>query len=283
VVSETSAIVIGAWPDFEERLVPGAAGWLNIRLGGAPLAPAVLFNHSILTSSAIWAAQARLLVAEGFRVICLDSRGHGKSPAPTGPYAMKDLVDDNIAVLDALGIGKVHYVGVSQGGMTGLGLALGHAERLLSACICAARADAPAPFAASWDERIDLVRSKGVSALALPTAERWFGTAFLAANPIIAAQVIACIEQTSAEGFIGCARAIQGLAYLPDLHRIRTPATLLVGARDEPMVVAMRELQPHLPGARLEIIADAGHLPQIDQPNAFNALLLEHLQRHRQP
>jgi 3-oxoadipate enol-lactonase len=278
-LSETSAIVLGDWAGFEQRLVTGAKGPLNIRLGGGASAPAVLINHAILTSSAIWQAQAQMLVREGYRVICLDSRGHGRSPAAAAPYAMSDLVADNIAVLDALGLDRVHYLGVSQGGMTGLGLALAHPDRLASLCICAARADAPAAFAAQWDDRIDLVRDKGINALALPTAQRWFGPAFLEAHADVASQLLACIEQTSVEGFIGCARAIQGLSYLPDLGAIRTPTTLLVGARDEGMVVAMRDIEPRMPGARLTIIPDAGHLPQIDQPEVFNTHLLEHLRR----
>jgi 3-oxoadipate enol-lactonase len=165
-VTEASLIETCEWSGFERRVVPGATGPLSLRLGNAAGAETVLFNHSILTGSAIWHRQAQRLVADGWRVICLDTRGHGGSAAPPAPYTMDDLVADNIAALDALGIAKVHYVGVSQGGMTGFGLGIQHAGRIASLCIVAARADAPRPFAAAWDDRIALVRAKGIDALA---------------------------------------------------------------------------------------------------------------------
>ena len=274
---QAPVIDLGVWPDFEQRHVSGAAGVLSVRIAGPATAPAVLMNHSILTSSAIWRRQATLLVTRGFRVICLDTRGHGSSPGSPAPYAMDDLVGDNVVVLDTLGIGRAHFVGVSQGGMTGFGLGARHPERLESLCVVAARADAPAPFAAAWDERIALVLAQGVRALAQPTAERWFGQPFLDSNPLVARTLLACIGQTTAEGFVGCARAIQALDYLGELHRIDVRTSLLIGSRDEALLQPMREIAPLMPNATFEIIADAGHLPQLDQPDAVDAALLRHL------
>ena len=274
---EVPVIDIGEWPGFTRRLVSGPSGPLSVRIGGAADGAVVLLNHSILTSSAIWRRQAERLAARGYRVVCLDSRGHGHSPASAAPYAMADLVADNIAVLDALSVDRAHYVGVSQGGMTGLGLGIGHADRLFSLCICAARADAPAPFAAGWDDRIAVASGKGVQALAIPTAERWFGAAFLEAHPQEAQALLSCIAETSVEGFIGCAQAIQGLDYLANLGRITTPTMLLIGSRDETLLQPMRDLQPMISNARLSVIEDAGHLPQIDQPDSFDSLLFARL------
>jgi 3-oxoadipate enol-lactonase len=272
-------IDMGDWPGFQRRAIPGPAGPLSIRLGGPGIGPAVLLNHSILTSSAIWRRQASLLASQGFRVICLDMRGHGMSPASKGPYAMDDLVADNITVLDALGIDRVHYVGVSQGGMTGFGLGLHYSDRLASLCIIAARADAPATFAAGWDDRIALARSKGIDALAAPTAERWSSKAFLDEHPDLAENLLACIRQTSLDGFVGCAQAIQGLNYLDQLDRIETPTTLLIGTRDETLLQPMRDLAPLIAGAEFQTIEGAGHLPQLDQPERLERLLLSHLAR----
>jgi 3-oxoadipate enol-lactonase len=112
--------------------------------------------------------------------------------------------------------------------------------------------------------------------LAESTASRWFGAAFLAAHPDIADQFRNMISNTSSAGFIGCARAIQGLDYLGDVEKIRTPVTLIVGANDQPLPDAMAHLQTRIPGAQLEIIPGAGHLPNIDQPDAFDAALLRH-------
>ena len=277
-MTDLPVIEIGDWSGFERRSIPGPAGLLSVRISGPEAAPTVLFGHSILTSSAVWHRQAAQLVAGGYRVICLDSRGHGASEAPVPPYAMDDLVDDVIAVLDTLGIARVHYVGVSQGGMTGFGLGVRYPDRLASLCIVAARADAPPPFAAAWDDRIALVsKQKSVDVLAGPTADRWFGPEFLASNPDTTGRLLDCIRETSADGFVGCAQAIQGLDYLGGVAAIAVPTALIIGARDTLLLQPMRNLAPLIATASLHEITDGGHLPQIDQPTAFEAILEEHL------
>jgi 3-oxoadipate enol-lactonase len=243
--------------------------------------PVVFMAHAILTASALWEAQARLLAEQGWRVVRADTRGHGGSTAPAGPYSMDQLAGDVIAVLDALRIDRVHYIGLSLGGMTGFGLGLHHANRLLSLCICDARADAPPAFAAPWDERIAIAEKDGCAALAAPTVERWFGPVFLTENPEIRQHFLELAASTAIAGFVGCARAIQGLDYLRDISRIALPVGLIVGANDSTLPQAMQDIQGVIPGAILDVIAGAGHLPNIDQSEAFNAALLRHLARTR--
>jgi 3-oxoadipate enol-lactonase len=274
--TELPLIDVAAWAGFERVSVAGPAGSLSVRVGGPVAGSAVLFNHSILTGSAIWRRQAASLAQRGYRVLCLDTRGHGQSAAPQPPYAMDDLVADNLAVLDALQVQRAHFIGVSLGGMTGFGLGSRHGDRVLSLCIVAARADAPAPFAAAWDERIALARDKGIEPLVKPTAERWFGAAFLTGHPETRDALIACIRETNSEGFIGCARAIQGLSYLDAAAQIRTPTTLVIGTRDELLLQPMKDLVPVVPGSRLVTIEGAGHLPQIDRPDDFDRMLDQH-------
>jgi 3-oxoadipate enol-lactonase len=261
--------------------VRGRAGQLAVHVQGDAGAPVVLMAHSILSSSMMWDAQALLLAAQGFRVVRADTRGHGASEAPIGPYTMDDLAADSVAVLDALGIEKAHYVGLSLGGMSGFGLGIHHAERLLSLCLCDARADMPPAAAAVWPERIEAASTQGCAALAPSTLDRWFGAAFLQAQPELAQRFIATISNTSTAGFVGCAQALMGLDYLGRVGEITAPTTLIVGANDGPLPQAMQQLQGLIPGAALEVIADAGHLPNIDQPAAFNAALLRHLSAHR--
>lgn len=262
--------------DTQRLRLPGPAGDIAVSLQGPSDGPAVLMGHSILSSGMMWETQAALLVATGWRVICADTRGHGDSAASAAPYAMSDLVADSIAVLDALKIERAHYVGLSLGGMSGLGLGIAHPDRLLSLCICDARADMPAPLAAQWDERMALAQKQGCAALADPTVERWFGKPFLDANPEIAQKFRAAASATSVEGFVGCARAIQGLDYLGAVGRISTPTTLIVGANDGPLPQAMQALQGQIKDSMIEVIPGAGHLPNIDQPVAFNAALMRH-------
>ncbi len=179
-MAETSVIDVGEWAEFETRVVRTEHGALSVRVGGAGSELPVLFGHSILTSSAIWHRQAKLLVAEGHRVVCIDMRGHGASTCDPGPYVMDELVADTVAVLDALSIERVHQVGVSLGGMLAIGMGLHHSDRLASLVICAARADAPAPFVAAWQDRIALARNSGLRVLICQTADRWFGAEYLA-------------------------------------------------------------------------------------------------------
>lgn len=261
------------------RLVDGPACRLAVEELGAPTAPAVLMTHSILSSRAMWSAQAESLVRAGFRVLLVDTRGHGDSDAPPAPYAMEDLVADTVAVLDACGIARAHYVGLSLGGMSGFGLGIAHPERLLSLMLCACRADAPPAVAAPWDERIAVARAEGCGALARPTVERWFGRAFLDAHPDVESRFVRSAAATPAEGFVGCARAIQSLDFLSGSSTIATPTTLLVGANDGVLPQAMADLAARIPRAHLETIANAGHLPNIDQPAAFDAAMRRHFDR----
>jgi len=259
--------------------IQGPAGKLGVHVQGSSDAPVVLMNHSILSSSMMWDEQAELLIANGWRVVRADTRGHGSSSASAPPYVMDDLAADMVAVLDGLQIKRAHYVGLSLGGMIGFGLGIHHADRLLSLCLCDTRADAPAAFAAPWDERIALAQQQGCGALAESTTERWFGKPFLEAHSDIARKFRDAVAATPLDGFIGCARAIQKLAYLPQVGRITTPTTLIVGANDGPLPQAMRDIQALVSGSVLDVILGAGHLPNIDQPEAFNVALLRHLKR----
>jgi 3-oxoadipate enol-lactonase len=267
----------------QQLRVPGPAGTsiqLAVQVQGDDAAPVVLMTHSILSAAMMWDEQAALLAENGFRVVRADTRGHGASGAPPAPYAMADLVADSLAVLDALGIAKAHYVGLSLGGMSGFGLGIHHAHRLLSLCLCDARADMPRAAAAVWPERIAAALQHGCAGLAEATTERWFGKPFLEAHPATAQRFNAAASATSTAGFVGCAQAIIGLDYLGRVAEITTPTTLIVGANDGPLPQVMQQLQGLITGSVLEVIPGAGHLPNIDQPEAFNAALLRHLAGH---
>ena len=266
--------------DGVQLIIAGQAGELAVFVQGDPAGPPVVMTHSILSSSMMWEAQANLLAEGGFYVVRADTRGHGASATPAGPYTLDDLAADTVAVLDELHIARAHYVGLSLGGMSGFGLGIHHADRLLSLVLCDCRADAPPAFLAPWEERISTVQKHGSCApLAHSTVERWFGVPYLERNPTTAERFRRTAAATSAEGFSGCARAIQKLNYLTDVPRISTPTTLLVGSNDGLLPDALRDIQAVLPGTVLEVIADAGHLPNIDQPEAFNSALLRHFER----
>jgi 3-oxoadipate enol-lactonase len=259
--------------------LPGDAGEIAVHCSGDPTGPAIVMTHSILASSAMWAIQAEMLASQGWRVLRIDARGHGASLAYRPAATMNDLVADTLAVLDALALDKVHYVGLSLGGMSGFGLAIQHPGRLHSLCLCDARADAPAEVAAPWNERVAIAQRDGCVALADSTLERWFGRAFLERSPDVALRLRDIIASTSTSGFTGCARAIQTLDYIDDVGRIDLATTLIVGELDGVLPKVMAELAAQMPHATLEVIASAGHLPNVDQPEAFNRALLSHFER----
>jgi 3-oxoadipate enol-lactonase len=265
---------------LEKHSVARPFGALAVYVEGVQTGPAVVMAHSILSSSEMWETQSTLLAARGFFVVRVDARGHGGSTAVDTTCTMDDLAGDTVAVLDALRIPKAHYVGLSLGGMSGFGLGIRHGHRLLSLALCDCRADAPPAFATPWDERIAIARKNHSCApLAQSTIERWFGVPFIERNPSVATRFRAMAAATSVTGFTACAHAIQQLDYLAEVSQITAPTTLIVGANDSPLPAALYDIRALMPGAVLEIIENAGHLPNVDQPEAFNAALLRHFDR----
>jgi 3-oxoadipate enol-lactonase len=260
----------------QTQVIQGPAGKIAVHMQGPENGPAVLLTHSILSSSMMWLEQAYLLSSSGWRVIAIDTRGHGQSECQSVSCTMDDLVADTIAVMDALHIEKAHYMGLSLGGMSGVGLGIQHAHRLLSLVLCDCRADMPSPMGDVWNERITSAINEGCQSLAVATTERWFGVPFIDANQVVSQAFRQTIASTTASGFVSCARAIQGLNYLDKASQISVPTTLIVGAKDGPLPQAMQDMQKRIAGAKLEIIPDAGHLPNIDQSVQFNAAMMRH-------
>jgi 3-oxoadipate enol-lactonase len=238
--------------------------------------PWVILSHSLATNLSMWEEQTAIL-SRDFRVVLYDTRGHGGSDVPSGPYHMRDLIDDVVGLMDALSIARAHFVGLSLGGATGIGLAIAHPERLSSVAICDARADAPASFRVAWEERIRTVQEQGMVALAEPTLQRWFTHASYTERPALIGKVRAMIGSTPPAGFIGCARALQTLDYDTQLQAITIPILLLVGAEDSVFPELNRGMLARIPSARLVSIPAAGHLSNLEQPDAFLAALLDFL------
>src|SRR5689334_12236319 len=143
-------------------------------LVGAEDAPVVCMTHSLASDGGMWTEQVPPLLAAGFRVLRIDMRGHGGSDAVAGDYTMSQLAGDVALVLDGLGMPKVHFIGLSIGGMLGQAFALEHGSRLASAMWCDTLPCSPQGAAEVWQPRIDTVRNAGsLAPLADPTIERW--------------------------------------------------------------------------------------------------------------
>jgi 3-oxoadipate enol-lactonase len=244
----------------------------RVAIEGKKGAPCVVLSHSIMTDLHVWDAQIEAL-RDRFQVLRFDTRGHGGSVANAPPYNMQTLVQDVVRILDFHHIDKAHFVGLSLGGMIGYGLALSHPDRVASLVASSSRADAPDVFRAGWDERIAAVRAGGMEALAMPTVGRWFTPEFTAAHPATCEHIAEMIKRTLVQGFEGCARALQGLDYLPEIGRIRVPALLIAGACDGTIPDDMRNIHAQIAQSRFEVIAGSGHLPNVDNAAEFNGIL----------
>jgi 3-oxoadipate enol-lactonase len=224
---------------------------------------------------AVWERQLPGL-GKHFRVVRYDARGHGASPAPPGPYSIDDLTDDAVAVLDRLGLERVHFVGLSLGGMVGLRLAAREPGRVDRLAVMAATAfvEQPAP----WADRAALVRAEGTAAVAQTVVSRWLTAGYAAAHPEDVAWLVAMVQSTSAQGYASSCAAIEHLDLRADLPRILAPTLVVGGAADTSMPLPNQELiAAAVPGATLRVVADAAHLANVEHADEVNALLVDFL------
>ena len=250
---------------------------IQYELTGRENLPVVMLSHSLASSLVMWAPQMDLLQPR-FRVLRYDTRGHGGTDAPEGPYTLEGLADDALALLDMLHIEAVHFVGLSMGGMIGQCLALNHPERLKSLTLCDTAARIPEEAQPVWDERIAAARKNGMAALASQTLERWFTPPYLAEKPPLVEQIRQQILSTPVPGFIGCCEAIRRLDYLDRLSGIALPTLIIVG-EDDPgtPVEASEAMHARIKGSNLVVLADAAHLSNIEQAEDFNKALMDFL------
>ncbi|MBN9488940.1 MAG: alpha/beta fold hydrolase [Alphaproteobacteria bacterium] len=252
-------------------------------LAGPQNAPVVCFTHSLNSDSGMWVEQMVPLLGAGYRVLRLDMRGHGGSAPVEGDYTMDALAADVKGALDVLGIQKVHFIGLSIGGMIGQGFALAYPDRLLSLTLCDTQPGTPPGSAGAWDERKAAVRKSGtLSVLADGTMERWFTAEFKGMNPVRWREIRDTISNTTPAGFLGCAAAIQTFDYESRLPKIKAP-TLVICGDDDPGTPPDRNklIASKIPGGRYEGIANARHLPNVERPEPFNRLMMSWLASNR--
>jgi 3-oxoadipate enol-lactonase len=250
---------------------------INYELSGKKGAPVVVLSHSLSTNLRMWNPQIDALNPY-FQVLRYDTRGHGATEAPSGPYTLELLAEDVIALLDALGMDRVHFVGLSMGGMIGQCLGLNHPHRLMSLVLCGTASVIPPEAQPVWQERLDKVRKKGMEALSEETLERWFTPAFLRQNPPVVKLIREQILTTPVAGYIGCAEAIRRLNYLDRISGMKTPTLIIVGEDDPGTPVSASEaMHERIPGSTLVVLPSARHLSNVEQTDPFNAALLKFL------
>ena len=237
--------------------------------------PTIVFANSLGTTHALWDPILPHLPG-GLRLIRYDKRGHGQSDVPDGPYSMGQLVADAEAVCDAHNVREAVFVGLSVGGMIAQGLATKRLDmiRALVLSNTAARIGTPA----LWNDRISSIRRDGIAPHGPGILDRWFGRDFRhseAARPWAE-----MLTSTPVEGYCGTCAAISGTDFFTPTAALRLPTMGIAGSEDgatPPDLV--RETVNLIPGSEFQLMRRAGHLPCVEQPEAYAALLTAFLRR----
>ncbi len=252
---------------------------ISYRLDGPEQGQVVLLSNSLMSNFSMWDAQIEAL-ADNYRVLRYDQRGHGGTQTTPGPYSIDLLSEDVNGLIDALGISSVHFVGLSMGGFTGQLFAFKYPDKVRSLSLCDTACVMPPK--SLWNERIEAARTHGIKALMEGTLERWFTPPFHQAGAQQLAKVREMILGTGVEGYVGCAQAIRDMNICDNLGGISAPTLVLVG-EDDPAcpVSAARALYDGIIGSKLVVIRHAAHLPNIEQTEIFNTTLIDFLSQHQ--
>ncbi len=242
---------------------------------GAAAGPVVVLNNSLMSNFNMWDDTVPAL-ADKYRVLRYDTRGHGRSGVTPGPYSIASLSQDLVALLDVLKVGKAHVVGLSMGGMIAQYVGANYPQRVLSLGLCNSASEMPPR--SLWEERLASARSGGVAALVDGTIKRWFREGFIAHAPEKIERVRQMVLATPAEGYIANASAVCDMAQTTMLLKIKAP-TLVMSGRQDPACTVEQGTVLHrmIDGSKFVIIEDAAHISNIEQPEIFNRNLRQFL------
>jgi 3-oxoadipate enol-lactonase len=246
----------------------------NVTLDGPENAPALMLSNSLGTNLHMWDWQVPELTKH-FRVIRYDSRGHGKSAAPDGPYSIDELGRDALAIMDALELDQVHWMGLSKGGMIGQWLLTHAPERIGRAVLANTGSHMPPPDL--WNQRIRTALDKGMEELTPGVIERWFTPEFRAREPDTVEKIVRMLHTTPAHGYAGSCSAIRDMDQRESIRAVTNPVLVVVGARDPATPPDMgKRIADTIRGARI-VTLDAAHLSNIEQAEAFNRAVIDFL------
>jgi 3-oxoadipate enol-lactonase len=252
---------------------------LRYRVDGPPHADVVLLSNSLGTTHALWEPQLDALSSR-FRVIRYDTRGHGASDAPAWPYTIDELGLDALAILDAAGARTAHICGLSLGGLTAMWLGIHSPERVGSLIL--ASTAARIGNALLWQERIELVRTSGVAALADAAMGRWFTNTFREAHPDVVARYHLMLASCRAEGYASCCAAIRDADVRAAIGAITAPTLVIAGMHDPVTPPADAEaVRTRIRGARVCLL-QAAHLANVEQADAFSDSVIAFITQQKQ-
>jgi len=240
-------------------------------LSGDASAPVVVLSNSLGTNFTMWDLQAPVL-EKRFRLLRYDTRGHGRTDVPAGPYTLDQLGRDVLGLLDALKIDRVHFCGLSMGGMIGMWLGVHAPQRIHRLVLCSTAPKIGTPE--TWNPRIEAIRKGGMNAVASAVIERWLTPEFRARAPEASVAMLGLLQIASPVGYTACCEAIRDADLREAVASIRSPVQVIMGASDPATPPADgRALAARIPGARYAEL-DGSHLCNIESPERFNETLL---------
>lgn len=239
---------------------------INVSVEGRDGGPTLMLSNSLGGTLQMWEPQMPALT-KLFRVIRYDGRGHGRSDIGARPYAMERFGRDVIAILDDLNVEKVHWCGLSMGGMVGQWLGANAPERIDKLILANTTCYYPDP--GNWDARIRTVREGGLAAIVDAVMNAWFTADFRERAPDVVAKIRAMLLATPLDGYLACCECLRTLDQRDLLPRIAKETLVIAGRHDTSTTLAAGEfIRSRIPRANLTIL-DAAHLSNVEQPHAF--------------
>ena len=243
---------------------------INYQTFGDTSKHAIIFSNSLGTNFSMWQAQIDVFKNDFF-VICYDTRGHGQSSAPQGPYTIDQLGQDVIHLLDHLNVEKAAFCGISMGGLTGQWLAINYPERFNHVIICNTAAKIGQEQA--WKDRAALVREQGLQPIASTAASRWFTEHFIQRNTAIVTSLSNDLGASSAEGYASCCEALAKADLREQLKEIKIPVLVIAGIQDPVTTVADGQFMAERIVSSQLFEINASHISNIEQPKVFNTVI----------
>lgn len=244
------------------------------KVDGDPSNPPLIFSNSLGTDHTMWDAQLPQLV-QSFYLIRYDTRGHGQSTAPKGPYQIDDLGKDVIALLDYLNISKVNFCGLSMGGVIGQWLGINHPDRIN--CLVLANTAPRVGTQDSWNQRASLVRREGMEQIAQSAPGRWFTQNYVDTNHSEVERLVSILRNSSAEGYASCCDALADADLIDRIRVIKVPTLIIAGKHDPVTTVADAIFMAKMIQNSQLYQIEASHISNVEAYDDFSKELLKFL------
>lgn len=252
---------------------------MHYRVDGDAAKPVIVLHHPLAANLTIWDELTEML-ARDYRIVRFDARGHGQTEVAKAPYDFATLSTDVVALLDHLGLDRVHFLGLSMGGMVGQFLGLEHAKRFKTLQLVATTSRVPPEGRPLWVERVKMAREQGMAAMPAPSLQRWL-TEKNRQNAGLVARMTKMIATTQVEGYAGWCQAIETLNVTDRLKGITLPTQVIVGSEDPGTPPAAAEvIHGQIAGSELIVMPAVSHMICVEDPAGLCRHVKAFLTRH---